>query len=145
MYKRWLLLIILFLVVVSIAIFALLSDNKEEIFDGYEVSSYRLSDFEEVLIDFPSKAATSFKKINNYWYQTKPFQTRADQKSVLRLLSIFAAKSKDKLDSLQLEKYGLDKPVMKMTFVKQNDKKVFTFGSYNPVTEQQYGDFADVD
>lgn len=143
MYKRWLLLIILFLVVVSIAIFALLSDNKEEIFDGYEVSSYRLSDFEEVLVDFPSKAATSFKKINNYWYQTKPFQTRADQKSVLKLLSIFAAKSKDKLDSLQLEKYGLDKPVMKMTFVKQNDRKVFTFGSYNPVTEQQYVLFED--
>ena len=138
MFKRWLLLIILFLVVLSIAIFAFLADNKKEIFDGYEVSNYRLSDFEEVLVDFPSKAATSFKKINNYWYQTKPFQTRADQKSVLKLLSILAAKSNEKLDSLQLEKYGLDKPVMKMTFVNQNDRKVFAFGSYNPVTEQQY-------
>ncbi|MEK9771396.1 MAG: DUF4340 domain-containing protein [Nitrosomonadales bacterium] len=138
MLKKWLLLIFLFLIVVSIAIFAFLSDNKKNTFDGYEVSNYRLSDFEEVIVDFPSKAATSFKKINNYWYQTKPFQTRADQKSVLKLLSIFAAKSNEKLDSLQLEKYGLDKPVMKITFIKQNDRKVFTFGSYNPVTEQQY-------
>ena len=56
--------------------FAFLSDNKKNTFDGYEVSNYRLSDFEEVIVDFPSKAATSFKKINNYWYQTKPFQTK---------------------------------------------------------------------
>ena len=112
--------------------------NQEIEDSSYEISNLKLSEFDEIFIDFPSKAATSFKKINGYWYQTKPYQTRADQNIVYRLLSILAAKSKEKLESLQIEKYGLDKPKLKMTFSNENQKEVFSFGTYNPVTEQQY-------
>ena len=138
MNKRWLSILVLFIFIVPLAIFSLYysDDEIEEV--TYELSSLKLSEFDEIFIDFPSKAATSFKKINGFWYQTKPYQTRADQNIVYRLLSILAARSKEKLDSLQIEKYGLDKPKLKMTFAKENEKKVFAFGTYNPVTEQQY-------
>ena len=138
MNKRWLSILMLFIFIVPLAIFALYySDDKiEEV--AYEVSNLKLSEFDEIFIDFPSKASTSFKKINGFWYQTKPYQTRADQNIVYRLLSILAARSKEKLNSLQIEKYGLDKPKLKMIFAKENEKKVFAFGTYNPVTEQQY-------
>ncbi len=138
MNKRWLSILVLFIFIVPLAIFSLYHSDDEIAEATYELSSLKLSEFDEIFIDFPSKAATSFKKINGFWYQTKPYQTRADQNIVYRLLSILAARSKEKLDSLQIEKYGLDKPKLKMTFAKENEKKVFAFGTYNPVTEQQY-------
>ena len=138
MNKRWLSILVLFIFIVPLAIFSLYHSDDEIEETTYELSSLKLSEFDEIFIDFPSKAATSFKKINGFWYQTKPYQTRADQNIVYRLLSILAARSKEKLDSLQIEKYGLDKPKLKMTFAKENEKKVFAFGTYNPVTEQQY-------
>lgn len=138
MNKRWLSILVLFIFIVPLAIFSLYNSDDEIEEATYELSSLKLSEFDEIFIDFPSKAATSFKKINGFWYQTKPYQTRADQNIVYRLLSILAARSKEKLDSLQIEKYGLDKPKLKMTFAKENEKKVFAFGTYNPVTEQQY-------
>ena len=138
MNKRWLSILVLFICIVPLAIFSLYHSDEKIEESTYEVSNLKLSEFDEIFIDFPSKAATSFKKINGFWYQTKPYQTRADQNIVYRLLSILAARSKEKLDSLQIEKYGLDKPKLKMTFAKENEKKVFAFGTYNPVTEQQY-------
>ena len=138
MNKRWLSILVLVIFIVPLAIFSLYNSDDEIEEATYELSSLKLSEFDEIFIDFPSKAATSFKKINGFWYQTKPYQTRADQNIVYRLLSILAARSKEKLDSLQIEKYGLDKPKLKMTFAKENEKKVFSFGTYNPVTEQQY-------
>ena len=138
MNKRWLSILVLFIFIVPLAIFSLYNSDDEIEEATYELSSLKLSEFDEIFIDFPSKAATSFKKINGFWYQTKPYQTRADQNIVYRLLSILAARSKEKLDSLQIEKYGLDKPKLKMTFAKENEKKVFAFGTYNPITEQQY-------
>ena len=138
MNKRWLSILVLFICIVPLAIFLLYHSDEKIEESTYEVSNLKLSEFDEIFIDFPSKAATSFKKINGFWYQTKPYQTRADQNIVYRLLSILAARSKEKLDSLQIEKYGLDKPKLKMTFAKENEKKVFAFGTYNPVTEQQY-------
>ena len=123
MNKRWLSILVLFIFIVPLAIFSLYHSDDEIAEATYELSSLKLSEFDEIFIDFPSKAATSFKKINGFWYQTKPYQTRADQNIVYRLLSILAARSKEKLDSLQIEKYGLDKPKLKMTFAKENEKK----------------------
>ena len=125
MNKRWLSILVLFIFIVPLAIFSLYNSDDEIEEATYELSSLKLSEFDEIFIDFPSKAATSFKKINGFWYQTKPYQTRADQNIVYRLLSILAARSKEKLDSLQIEKYGLDKPKLKMTFAKENEKKSF--------------------
>ena len=138
MQKRWKSILILILFIAPLAILSLLFIDEEIEDNAFEVSNLKLSEFDEIFIDFPSKAATSFKKINGFWYQTKPYQTRADQTIVYRILSILAAKSKEKLDSMKLEKYGLDKPKLKMTFSNNNEKKVFSFGTYNPVTEQQY-------
>lgn len=138
MNKRWFSILILILIIAPLAIFSLFFVDDDPIESTFEVSNSKLSEFDEIYVDFPSKAATSFKKINGYWYLTKPYQTRADQNTVYRLLSILASRSKEKLESLQIEKYGLDKPKLKMTFSNNNESKIFSFGTYNPVTEQQY-------
>ena len=103
MNKRWLPIIVLILVIAPLAWFSLSFKNQEIADSSYEISNLKLSEFDEIFIDFPSKAATSFKKINGYWYQTKPYQTRADQNIVYRLLSILASKSKKNLNHYKLK------------------------------------------
>ena len=64
---------------------------------------------------------------------------RADQASVQRILSIIAAKSKDKITSTNLEKFGLTNPELKLKlFRDKNNVEEFTFGTHNPVTDEQY-------
>ncbi len=70
---------------------------------------------------------------------TAPNQTRADQASVQRILSIIAARSKEKIVSTDLEKFGLKNPAIKLKlFRDKNNSEEFLFGTHNPVTEEQY-------
>jgi hypothetical protein len=61
--------------------------------------------------------------------------------SVQRILSIIAAKTKVKLPAADLAKYGLDNPLLKLKLTDANTTHEFTFGTYNPVTEEQYVGF----
>jgi hypothetical protein len=75
---------------------------------------------------------------------TAPYQSRADQMSVQRILSIIAARTKVKLPATDLAKYGLDNPLLKLKLTDASTTHEFTFGTYNPVTEEQYVGFQDV-
>jgi ATP synthase F1 delta subunit len=54
----------------------------------------KLSDFDEVNINFPGRAKTSFKLSKNGWKMVAPYQTRADEFYVYRILSLLAAKNR---------------------------------------------------
>ena len=103
MNKRWLPIIILILVIAPLAWFSLSFKNQEIEDSSYEISNLKLSEFDEIFIDFPSKAATSFKKINGYWYQTKPYQTRADQNIVYRFYLFWLLNQKKNLNHYKLK------------------------------------------
>jgi hypothetical protein len=66
---------------------------------------------------------------------------RADQLTVQRILSIIAAKSKDKYPASDLAKYGLDNPQLRLKLTNTAGEQVFSFGTFNPVTEEQYVNF----
>jgi ABC-type sulfate transport system substrate-binding protein len=38
----------------------------------YEVSSYKLAEFNQIKVEFPAKAAVTFEKINGFWHLTAP-------------------------------------------------------------------------
>ena len=106
---------------------------------GYEISAYKLSEFNAISVEFPTKAAVAFEKVNGFWRITAPSSMRADQASVQRILSIIAAKSKDKITDSHLEKFGLTNPELKLKlFRDKNNVEEFTFGTHNPVTDEQY-------
>ena len=67
-----------------------------------------------------------------------PHKARADELYVYRILSVLATSSLEKLSSDDLSKYGLDQPNLKITFLGNNLKEVFLFGTYNPINEDQY-------
>jgi len=135
MKARWLLNLFLLALIVGIGAF-IYTRPKEEIAKSavYEISTLKLADFTKASVEQPTKAPVVFEKIEGYWYITQPYKARADQMLVNRMLSIVAAKSNDKFPTDDLARFGLDKPRLKL---KLGDAE-FLFGTFNPVTEEQY-------
>jgi hypothetical protein len=142
MKKRWILNLLLLAVVVGIAVFLHLKPQQQSQSAKFEVSSLKMADFDAVKAEFPAKAPTVFEKQDGYWMMRKPYGARADQPSVQRIISIIAATTATKLPLQDAAKYGLDQPVLKLTLSGAKGDQVFTFGTYNPVTEEQYVGFA---
>lgn len=140
MKKRWILNLILLSVVASLVAF-LYMRPKTEVAQAstYEVSHYKLAEFNAISVEFPTKAAVTFEKTDGLWRLTAPHKTRADQASVQRILAIVAANSAEKITTEDLGKFGLNNPSIKLKlFRDQNNAEVFLFGTYNPVTGEQY-------
>ncbi len=109
----------------------------------HEVSTLKLADFTAISVEYPTQAATTFVKVDGLWRMTAPYKARADQLSVQRILAIIAAKSMEKYSASDLTKYGLDNPQLKLKLSKATGDEVFIFGTFNPVSEDQYVAYKD--
>ncbi|NOT14586.1 MAG: DUF4340 domain-containing protein [Methylotenera sp.] len=140
MKKRWWLNLILLGLVASLVAFLYLRPKSAELTNEvYELSSYKLSEFNAISVEFPTKAAVTFEKKAGLWRLTAPYQTRADQASVQRILAIVAASSPEKFTSNDLEKFGLNNPAVKLKLIRSSGNfEEFLFGAHNPITGQQY-------
>lgn len=140
MKQRWLLNVALLVLLSGLVAFLYLKPKPAA--EGntvYEVSSYKLADFVAISAEFPTQTPTTFKKVDNFWMMTSPHQTRADQASVQRILSIIAAKSETKIAADDLEKFGLNHPSVRLRLTKQDATVIeFLFGTHNPITDEQY-------
>ncbi len=135
MIKRWLINLGLLLLIAGIVTFLYLRPQPEV--EGpklHEISSLKLADISRVQVEFPTRAPVSFEKIDGYWHLTQPYKARADQPTVQRIMSIVAAVSAQKFPTTDLAKYGLDQPKLKLKL----DDHEFLFGTYNPVSSEQY-------
>jgi hypothetical protein len=140
MRKRWLINLILLLLVAGIAVFLYTRPQQEEQKEkSHELSALKLAEFSSLRIEFPTKAPVIFEKKNGYWYMQQPYQARADQTMVQRILSIVAATSKEKFPASDLGQFGLDNPELK---VKMGNEE-FLFGTHNPVSGEQYVAYKD--
>ena len=124
--------------VLSISLFLFLKPAKIKQTKQFSISTFNLSDFDSIKIDFPSRASVIFKKSTESWDMIEPVKGRADQFSVQKIISIVATSSSEKLPSNDLAKYGLDKPTMKLKLIHKGQEEEFIFGTYNSVTEDQY-------
>ena len=139
MKSRWLINIGLLLLVLITFFYSWTIFQKEPVESiRFELSKFKLSDFNELKIDFPSRISTHFKIVDNHWRMLSPHKARAEELYVYRILSILATSSLEKLSSDDLSKYGLDQPNLKITFLGNNLKEVFLFVTYNPINEDQY-------
>jgi len=86
---RWLINIALLVVVVIGGIYALKISKKEVIEDNlFEVSNLKLSAFDQINIQFPSKQSTVFKLTKQGWFMTQPsllMQTKSNALLIFRL------------------------------------------------------------
>jgi hypothetical protein len=143
MKKRWLLNLVMLCVVAGLVAFLYLRPKLSvEQDNAYEISSYKLAEFNAISVEHPTKVAVTLEKVNGFWRLTAPKQTRADRDTVNRILSIIAAKSKEKVaisNSADLEKFGLNNPTLKLKlFRDKTNVEEFVFGTHNSVTDEQY-------
>jgi hypothetical protein len=139
MKKRWLLNLGLLALVVGLATFLHLRPQQGSVAASkFEVSQIKLADLVAIKVDFPAQAPVSFERVDGLWRMTAPHKTRADQESVNRIAAVVAASSKEKFPATDLAKYGLDNPPVKLTLTGKQANYEFLFGTYNPVTEEQY-------
>lgn len=140
MKKRWILNLILLGVVASLVTFLYLRPKQEVVKENaYDVSAYKLAEFNAINIEFPAKAAVTFEKVDGLWRLTAPYKTRADQTSVQRILAVIAASSSQKITTKDLEKFGLHQPSIKLTLYRdKNNAEEFLFGTFNPLSDEQY-------
>lgn len=143
MKKRWLLNGLMLLVVIGIGLFLKFQPESQVTANKFEVSSLKMAGFNQVKAEFPAQAPTLFEKKEGYWMMRKPYAARADQPSVQRIISIIAATTATKLSLQDPAKYGLDQPSLKLTLSGEAGEHVFTFGTFNPVTEEQYVGYQD--
>jgi hypothetical protein len=139
MKSRWLLNLLLLVLVLGLATFIYLRPKEDVVeIKDYEVSTLKLGSINRISIEFPAKAAVVFEKHDGYWYIDKPYRTRADQIMVQKVLSIIAAKSAQRFLAEDIARFGLDQPRL---VLKLNDE-VFLFGTFNPVSAEQYVSYA---
>ena len=139
MKTRWLINAVLLIIVLVTFLYSWTIFQKEPVKSSrFELTKLKLSDFNELKIDFPSRISTHFKIIDKHWRMVSPHNARADELYVYRILSLLATSSLEKLSTDDLSKYGLDQPNLKITFLGDELKEVFLFGTYNPINEDQY-------
>lgn len=145
MKKRWLLNLVLLFAVASLVAFLYLrpKENVQKAAE-YELSNYKLAEFNAISVEPPTKAAVTFAKVDGLWRLTAPTKARADQSSVARILSIIAARSKEKVvvdsaDTASLEKFGLTNPKLQLKLTREDQSVArFVFGTHNPINDAQY-------
>ena len=152
MKKRWLLNLVMLAVVAGLVTFLYVRPKaNNNVPAQHEVSALKLADFIGIEVVFPTQKSTSFEKAggktDGLWHMTSPYKTRADQISVQRILAIIAAKSTEKFTATDLAKYGLDNPQLRLKLNKaagpESGIEEFIFGTFNPVTEEQYVAYKD--
>jgi hypothetical protein len=144
MKNRWLLNLVMLALVAGLVAFLYLRPQANN--DGpvqQEVTALKLADFTSIKVEFPTQAPTTFEKVDGLWRMTAPYKTRADQLSVQRILSIIAAKTKDKFAATDKEKFGLNNPELRLKLGSAAGTEEFIFGTFNTVTDEQYVAYKD--
>jgi hypothetical protein len=144
MKNRWILNLMMLVLVAGLVAFLYLRPQTNN--DGpvqHEVTTLKLADFNAIKVEFPTQAPTTFEKVDGFWRMTAPYKTRADQLSVQRILSIIAAKTKDKFSATDKEKFGLNNPQLRLKLSGVTGTEEFLFGTFNTVTDEQYVAYKD--
>ena len=125
----------LFLLFLVIALALFLFGNNEDKNKVIKLSKISADQIEQISI-YHHQREILLNKIEQQWHLIKPVDIYANQfriKTLLNLLST-TSHSQYQTDSLDLEKYGLDKPD---TYIIFNDTKIY-FGIVNPINNLRY-------
>jgi hypothetical protein len=98
------------------------------------LSALKVPDVKRVRVERGADVAIALERRDGTWRITTPFSARADAFQVARLLTVLDARSAVQYPATDLARYGLDKPVAKLTI----EDQAFTFGQYNTTTREQY-------
>ena len=100
--------------------------------DGYAVSKIDPAGVARVEISRPGARPVVIERVGGSWRLAG--SGKVDGAAMARLLSVLRARSDRSIEPGDLSRFGLDKPVLSLTF----DGNRLDFGMINPLTGQQY-------
>jgi hypothetical protein len=122
------------LVLVAALAFAVYSRRHAPAELEYRLSALNAAQVSSIQIEKPNAPFVRLDKRNNAWFVTAPFAARADSFRISRILEVLAASSTQHFPATDLAAFDLDKPFLKLTL---NGQQI-SFGTMNPLTQQQY-------
>lgn len=127
----WLNLIMLVTVVVLAAFLYIKPSLQEEA--SHRISSTVVEAVQHLRID-RQNSLIELKRADGRWRMSEPVQGRVNEVKVERILEILSATSQHLLPLANLDRYGLQQPIIKL----QIDQESFKFGDFAPITNEQY-------
>lgn len=103
-------------------------DNQE-----YSIASGTVETVQNISI-IRQQQEIALKRLNTHWQLIKPVQAQADEKEVTELLQILTAISHQRFPLVDLERFGLDQPNVRLYL----DDEYFGFGGFAPTNQRQY-------
>lgn len=100
----------------------------------YPLSTLKASEAKSIRIERAGAGPILLEKSEAGWTLAAPFAARADAARVERLLAIVEATATHKLPAVDLARFELERPDVRMTV----NGRAFSFGMVNAVTREQY-------
>lgn len=133
MKKQWLVNAFLLIAVAAVAAIAYFAPWQAAEKDG-ALATLRAADASRIRIERGDAPAIELEKRDDRWLLTAPLAAPADAFQVERLLAILGARSSGRLPAVDLARFGLDPPRVRLTV----DGQTYAFGAINEVMREQY-------
>ncbi|OGV73683.1 MAG: hypothetical protein A3B82_00190 [Methylophilales bacterium RIFCSPHIGHO2_02_FULL_57_10] len=140
MRSRWLLNLALLVLVAGVSLFLYLRPKPvDHTPQTFALSTLDPQKFSRLSIEAPAKTPVLLEKQQGRWRLVQPAQGRADPSAVGQVLSVAVATTREKFPAVDLARFGLDSPSLKVHV----DDQEFSFGMYNPVSGDQFVAYKD--
>jgi len=133
MKRAWIVNLLLLAGVVGLAVYSWHQGNQPKE-PSHKLSVLSAASIKKIDVMPRDGAGYALEKRGETWFLTAPLEARADQTQVQRILDLLSASSKEKLAATELKRFDLDPPALKVAF----DGQAFSFGTTNPLTQDQY-------
>jgi hypothetical protein len=133
MRTGWVVNLLLLIGVAGLAAYAIWGRKAEDP-AAHPIATLPSAQVDRIAIELRSGTAMRLEKQGEDWYLTQPLRARADRTQVDRVLDLLGARSEEKLAAVDLQRFDLDAPAIKVSF---NDHAI-AFGTTNPLTHDQY-------
>lgn len=142
--KNQLIILGILLVVIIAAYLGMKFYNKNHSEDETDVTTYPITQADKAAVTeftFTNENGTfSFQKEEDTWYYTEDRAFQVDTVSLEdMIISAVSMTSEDKMDNVtDLSQYGLDKPVMNVSFKTESETVTIHIGDYNSTISKYY-------
>ena len=127
----WLNLIMLVTILALAAFLYIRPSLQEE--TTHRISTYPVAAVQHLQIN-RQDSSIELNRTADRWYMSKPIKGRVNESKIDRILEILSANSQHLLPFANLDRYGLQQPMIELHV----DQESFKFGDFAPITNEQY-------
>lgn len=133
MKTRWLLTLMLALVAIGLGLFVYLMPRSEER-SSFAISELKATEVKRIRVERAGEPPIELERSGNVWRVKDLLRAVADPAEANRLLSVLNARAPQRMAPVELARFELDKPQLRLRF----DGHPLDFGMVSAVAREQY-------